>query len=40
MPLRHEVLPRARCTACGRKGAADMRVVWVLDNWPPVAQEA
>lgn len=39
MPPRHEVLPRARCKACGRLGAANMRVVWVLPNWPPSTAE-
>lgn len=26
--LRDEILPRARCTACGRLGAEEMRLIW------------
>ncbi len=25
---REELLPRARCSVCGVKGAADMRILW------------
>ncbi len=37
---RLKTLRRARCTACGRKGAVDLKLVWQTDYAPNIAFEA